>query len=81
MSRTREDIYVMPAEGGPHRRLTTLPGHDHWPPSWSPDGSQIAFTADGVDRVGEIAVVDLDTLATTNLTNHAANDAFPAWRR
>jgi Tol biopolymer transport system component len=81
MSRTREDIYVMPVQGGPSRRLTRLPGNNHRPPAWSPDSSQLAFTADGVNQVGEIAVVDLETLATTYLTDNDSNDAFPAWRR
>jgi Tol biopolymer transport system component len=75
-----EDIFVMPADGGPGRRVTTLPGNDHWPPSWSPDGRQLVFTADGEEQAGEITVVDLGTLETTNLTNNKANDAFPAWR-
>lgn len=75
-----EDILVMAADGGPGRRVTTLPGNDHWPPAWSPDSSKLAFTADGTENVGEILVVDLTTLATTNLTDSDAQDAFPAWR-
>lgn len=75
-----EDIYVMDAAGGPSERITSLPGNDHWPPAWSPDGRQLAFTADGKENVGEIVVVDLMTLAVTNLTDSEAHDAFPAWR-
>ncbi|MET0932103.1 MAG: hypothetical protein ABWX56_00200 [Mycetocola sp.] len=76
-----EDIFVLAADGGRGRRLTTLPGNDHWPPAWSPDSGQLAFTADGEDNVGEIIVVDMTTHATANLTNSEAHDAFPAWRR
>jgi Tol biopolymer transport system component len=75
-----EDIFVMTADGGPGRQITTRPGNDHWPPAWSPDGSQLAFTADGTEVAGEIVVTDLTTLAETNLTNDDAVDMFPAWR-
>ena len=39
----RGDIFTAPIEKGPTRNLTHSSGaHDNWP-SWSPDGSQIAF--------------------------------------
>ena len=38
------EIYVMNADGGNQRRLTHYPGLDA-APSWSPDGTQIAFTS------------------------------------
>lgn len=38
------DIYVVGAEGGAARRLTSSPGADT-NPAWSPDGSQIAYVA------------------------------------
>ena len=38
------EIYVMDADGGNQRRLTHYPGLDA-APSWSPDGTQIAFTS------------------------------------
>ncbi len=42
----RGDIFTAPIEKGPTRNLTHSPGaHDKWP-SWSPDGSQIAFISD-----------------------------------
>jgi PKD repeat protein len=43
-------------------------------PSWSPDATRLAFT-DG----NEVQVVNLIGGALTNLTNHPANDASPAW--
>jgi Tol biopolymer transport system component len=76
-----EDIFVMSTEGGPARQITTHSGNDHWPAAWSPETNQLAFTADGKDNVGEIFVVDLSTLETSNLTDHSAHDMFPAWRR
>lgn len=42
----RGDIFTVPIEKGPTRNLTHSSGaHDKWP-SWSPDGSQIAFISD-----------------------------------
>jgi tricorn protease len=42
----RGDIFTAPIEKGPTRNLTESSGaHDKWP-SWSPDGSQIAFISD-----------------------------------
>ncbi len=42
----RGDIFTAPIEKGPTRNLTdSSSAHDKWP-SWSPDGSQIAFISD-----------------------------------
>jgi tricorn protease len=42
----RGDIFTLPIEKGPTRNLThSSNAHDKWP-SWSPDGSQIAFISD-----------------------------------
>jgi tricorn protease len=42
----RGDIFSAPIEKGPTRNLTDSSGaHDKWP-SWSPEGSQIAFVSD-----------------------------------
>jgi tricorn protease len=42
----RGDIFTAPIEKGPTRNLTHSSGaHDKWP-SWSPDGSQVAFISD-----------------------------------
>ena len=46
----RGDIFTAPIEKGPTRNLTDSSGaHDKWP-TWSPDGSQIAFIS---DKTGE----------------------------
>ena len=70
----------MAVDGGPGRQVTTVPGNDHWPPAWSPEGGQLAYTADGEENAGEIFVVDLTTLEAIRLTEDEAYDMFPAWR-
>ena len=46
--------------------MTDIPGTDHWPPTWSPDGTRIAFTSDGVEGRGEIYVINSDGSGLTN---------------
>jgi tricorn protease len=57
----RGDIFTAPIEKGPTRNLTHTSGaHDKWP-SWSPDGSQIAFISD-LSGEEELYVVQQDGL-------------------
>jgi tricorn protease len=57
----RGDIFSAPIEKGPTRNLTDSSGaHDKWP-SWSPDGSQIAYISDKSGEE-EIYVVPQDGL-------------------
>jgi Tol biopolymer transport system component len=75
-----EEIYVMNTDGSERTRLTDIPGYDHWPPTWSPDGTRIAFTSDGTEDNGEIYVMNSDGSSLTQLTDDPAYDSFPAWR-
>jgi TolB protein len=75
-----EEVYVMGSDGSDPRRLTTTPGNDHWPPSWSPDGRRLVYSADGVPASAEVATVDLETLEVTMLTDNDTHDLLPSWR-
>ena len=59
------------------QRLTDDPAYDGWP-TWSPDGSQIAFMS---TRSGnpEIYVMNSDGSNLRQLTDHPANDIWPEW--
>jgi Tol biopolymer transport system component len=75
-----EEVFVMNPDGSGRTRLTDIPGNDHWPPAWSPDGTRIAFTSDGAGQDGDIQVINADGSGLTTLTDGWAYDAFPAWR-
>ena len=74
------EIYTMTVDASGRTRLTDTPGHDHWPPTWSPDGTRVAFTSEGPDGTGEIYVMNADASGLTKLTDNPADDSFPAWR-
>lgn len=58
------------------RRILALPGNlDVYAPSWSPDGSRIAFQDSG----GEIYVVSPDGSGLRRLTKSSVGDFFETW--
>jgi len=70
---------VMSANGTNLQRLTNHPAEDLYP-SWSPDGTRIAFASER-DGSHEIYVMNADGASQTRLTNNPADDAEPAWGR
>jgi Tol biopolymer transport system component len=81
------DVYTMDRAGRFQRRLVTHPTaggelsdntRDDFDPTWSPDGSYIAF-ATNRDGNGEIYRMDTTGHATARLTNNPADDREPAW--
>jgi len=73
------DLYTIPVGGGPPRRLTDTPVLDEWHPSWSRDGSSIAFAGGETSALGTRGVYVLDTSSgrVERLTDGA--DAVPEW--
>jgi Tol biopolymer transport system component len=73
------DIWSMRADGTHVRRLTSAPAME-FDPTWSPDGSRIAYrhqTDD--DETTEIFVMDADGSDRRNLTSNDVADWGPAW--
>src|SRR6266516_2940592 len=71
------DIYVLKANGTGLTQLTTDPAYDA-SPTWSPDGSKIAFMSLR-DGNGEIYVMNADGSSQERLTSDTAWDQSPAW--
>ena len=58
-------------------RITDVPRDDVWP-TWSPDGTRLAF-ASNRDFNSEIYLVNANGSGLTRLTDNEAIDATPAW--
>jgi Tol biopolymer transport system component len=70
-------LWIVNSDGAGLRQLTT-DGAIDYRPTWSPDGSQIAFVSTR-DGNPEIYVMNADGTGQTNITNDAANDNSPSW--
>jgi Tol biopolymer transport system component len=75
-----DDVYAMNADGTEERRLTEAKGPE-FDPTWSPDGSKVAYrdSTHGVNDNDEIFVVNADGTHRINLTRNSSNDWGPAW--
>ena len=81
-----DEIYVMDDDGKNQRNLTNHPSDDY-APSWSPDGTRIAFMSDRDGHVPkgdvlptfEIYLMDADGGNQQNLTNDPNSDLSPSW--
>jgi TolB protein len=72
-----DEIYLLPAGGGPAINLTQHPAEDRHP-AWSPNGNRIAFQSNR-DGNWEIYTLGLDDKRLTRLTFDLAYDGAPAW--
>lgn len=72
-----EDIWKAPLKGGPATRLTMHDGSERYP-SFSPDGSLIAFTGE-YDGNADVYVMDVYGGHITRLTYHPGNDEVIGW--
>ena len=70
----------MNPDGTDAQKVVTSVGSDHWPPTWSADGDRLMYTAEGMEIVSEIAVVDLSTGDISDLTDNDLYDMMPSWR-
>lgn len=71
------DIYIVAANGGQARALTTNPAYDSYP-TWSPDGSRIAFSSlrDGSE---DVYVVDAAGGTASRLTSDSGVERPLGW--
>jgi Tol biopolymer transport system component len=78
---SEQDVYVMDDDGTNVRKVTSSTSNDHWPPAWSPDGTKLLYTTRGdTTGDGELVVVDIDSLETTQITHNDAHDILVDWR-
>ena len=73
-------IYVVPALGGPERKLRTTLGSRYSTISWSPDGKWIAFV-DTEHRENHIYLLSMDTLQAKRIAiaPTCSGEAYPAF--
>ena len=76
------DIYMLNLDGSALVRLTDNVENFDKHPTWSPDGSQIAFWSDmSFNHNRQIWVVDLESRVLTSLSDNPFNDWDPVWVR
>lgn len=83
-------LWTLDLEAGEARRVTSIFSSDDWAainPTWSPDGTKVAFATVGksrakagvLDQADDVWVVAADGLNPTRLTNSPAGDGMPRW--
>jgi dipeptidyl aminopeptidase/acylaminoacyl peptidase len=77
----RFDIWLVDRNGEHERNLTNDPAVTHRDIAWSPDGTKLAYTANGASTEKGFAVhiVDVTTGVKRRLTDGARDDSQPRW--
>jgi serine/threonine protein kinase len=76
----RGDIYMLNLDGSAVVRLTDNVDDFDKHPTWSPDGTKIAFWSDrGFNKTRQIWVIDLKTRVEASLSDNPFNDWDPVW--
>lgn len=73
------DIWAVPAQGGEARLLVSHPANESRP-SYSPDGSRLAFTSNRTGG-GDIYVLNFTTNDVSRLTFDDGNEQLDGWSR
>jgi len=71
------EIFTVRPDGSGLKRLTNNT-NDEWGPSWSPDGTRIAFSSTR-DGNSDIYVMDRAGREVTRLTANGTSEGVPAW--
>jgi Tol biopolymer transport system component len=72
-------IYLHDTEQGSTELLTDFEDCSNWSPSWSPDGTQIAFYSNCENNQRDIYIMDRGGSSRQKLTTSSAEDTFPAF--
>ncbi len=75
------EVYIMDADNGSNlKKLTDLKikGSNCWVAAVSPDGKELCFVGD-FEGNNELYIMGIDGANVRNLTQHKANDQWPAW--
>ena len=73
------DIWVIGIDGQNERNITAALGTTDAAPTWSPDGTQIAFSSGASGEPFRIWRIDVDGTDPVRLTNTSSGDFNPAW--
>jgi Tol biopolymer transport system component len=76
----RQNLWVIPAAGGPRRPLTRATQFGQLHPRWSPDGRRIVFMQTVPPYITwDLRVLNVRTKTVTDLTRDPHNEFDPAW--
>ena len=75
--RARSNLWIVSADGGGHRPLTSG-NESHSTPRWSPDGSKLLYIS-GEDGSAQLYLRWMDTGQTAKLTNLTSSPAALSW--